>query len=493
MRYRDACFLTWLSAAAMLSSKAALAQGGDPPDRRPVGIAFSLGYERLRLPGSEGLGLVGAALLFDVHDGVWGAGPAVYAAATGQRGGFFVGGVQVEHYWIWDQGYSVSAGLFAGGGGGAAAPVGSGLMLRPSLTLYRDLGSARRLGLTWSSVRFPSGQIASRQFGLEMSFAGAFRQASAESGDSWRSRGESTGLGFDRISATVSRYAFRDGSGRRIGLLGMRAEQGSGNAGLSWGLDAAAAAQGDAAGYMELLGSLAYSARLAPMALPDWRVGLRAALGLGGGGAVRSGGGAMARLAVGTELSPWSGYTLGIDLGVLRGGRHLRAGYAEARLGVELEPGPRGSGRAAGETRLEWLASLQHHTAELRADGRRRALDTVGLTINRYLGEHLYFSAQAHSAYAGGAGAFSTGLLGAGVASATAPLRFGAELLLGAGGGGGVASGGGAISQSMAWIGGPVSPRSEWRLGVGQRRSLRGATGSTVGELSWSRSFMIAR
>jgi hypothetical protein len=493
MRRRNACFLTWLSAASVLMSGAALGEDGDSAGREPVGTAFSLGYEQWDLPGGERLGLLGATLLLDIHDGIWGAGPAVYGAATGQRGGFFVGGVQIERFWVGAQGYALSAGLFAGGGGGASAPVGSGLMLRPSLTLYRDLGPASRLGLSWSSVRFPSGRIASRQVGLALSWTGALRQAAAGSGDTLRSRDEPTGLGFDRISATVGRYAFSDSDGRRIGLLGTRAEQGSSGAGLSWGLDAAAAAQGDAAGYMELLGSVAYRSRPAPDALPSWRVGLRAALGLGGGGAVPSGGGAMARLTGSTEIGPWPGCTLGIELGRLRGGSRLRASYAEVHVGIELEPGSRGSGPADGTTRLEWLASVQHHTGEPRVDGSRRALDTIGLAINRYLGEHFYISGQAHSAYAGGAGAFSVGLLGAGVASAPAPLRFGAELAVGAGGGGGVATGGGAIAQGLVWAGWQGSPRAEWRLGIGQRRSLHGAAGSTVAALSWSRSFTIAR
>jgi hypothetical protein len=495
VRHVHCFFAALLAALFTLGSSAAPVEDRAAGDGAPVAPAFSFGFETLRLAEGERLGLVGATLLFDIDDGVWSAGPAVYGAASGQRGGFFVGGVQVERVWNLSRGLSATAGLYAGGGGGAAAPVGGGLMLRPSLTLQSDLGRAARLGLSWSSVRFPSGQISSRQLGLRLSWSGTFRQMAVDRDAVGGRRAEPTGLGFDRISATVSRYVLRDGRSRRIGLVGARAEQGSGRDGLSWGLDAAAAAQGDAAGYMEMLGSLAYGVQPVPAALPSWRVGLRAAVGLGGGGGVPTGGGLIGRAAATTSLSPWPGTTFGVDLGLLRGDSRLRASVVEARLGFDLESVAAGSGAPAttAATRLDWVASVQHHTREPRSDGSQRALDTIGLAINHYLGEHIYISGQAHSAFAGGAGALSVGLLGAGVAAARPPLRVGAELLVGAAGGGGVATGGGATTQGLIWAAWKASPQSDWRVGVGQRRSLRGATGSPVIELSWSHAFRVAR
>ena len=108
-----------------------------------------LGAERVRLPEGERMGLIGASLLFEV-DNDWGLGPAVYGAASGRRGGFFVGGVEVQRRWAVGEGLTMAAGMFAGGGGEAAAPVGSGLMLRPALTLLKDIG--RVLDITESRV-----------------------------------------------------------------------------------------------------------------------------------------------------------------------------------------------------------------------------------------------------------------------------------------------------------------------------------------------------
>jgi hypothetical protein len=134
--------------------------------------------------------------------------------------------------------------------------------------------------------------------------------------------------------------------------------------------------------------------------------------------------------------------------------------------------------------------ALQRQTHAQRNNGPARGLDTIGMKLNRYVNDHVYLSAQAHSAFAGGAGAYSIGLVGVGAATrTTGSLRFGAELLAGAAGGGGVASGGGAIAQALAWGGLPVSRDSELRLGVGAVRALRGgALRSPVVELTWTRA-----
>ena len=44
-----------------------------------------MGFERVKLPQGERLGLVGTSVLFEVTDSL-GVGPAVYGAATGERG-----------------------------------------------------------------------------------------------------------------------------------------------------------------------------------------------------------------------------------------------------------------------------------------------------------------------------------------------------------------------------------------------------------------------
>ena len=454
-----------------------------------------LGAERVHLPGGEAMGLMGATLLFDVGRG-WGLGPAVYGAASGRRGGLFVGGVEVQHRWAMGDGWTLAAGLFAGGGGGAAAPVGSGLMLRPAFTALKDIGRDFQAGLSWSSVSFPDGDISSSQWGLVFAWRGDFRHYAGGRPGERIGTGQPTGLGFDRMVATYGRYALSDGSARRIGLIGARAERRTGTDGLTWGIEAAAAAGGDAAGYMEVLGTTAWSIAPLPDAAPSWRLGVRAAAGLGGGGAVPTGGGVLGKLTATMEWRPTAGWTVGAEAGRVHGANGpLRASHAQVWLGIDLEPGLEGSDPLdARVVQTEWGAALQHHTRSIRKDGSRHALETIGLKLNRYVGENLYLSGQAHSAFGGGAGAYSIGLVGVGWANRpTSRQRLGAELLVGAAGGGGVETGGGAIVQGLLWAGGKVSPTSEWRIGAGLVRA-RGGSGldSPVIEISWSKAFGIA-
>ena len=78
-------------AALALASPPALAAAALP-------VSATLGFETLRLPGQEHLGLARAELLFGSGHQLW-LGPAAYGAAAGQRGGLFVGGLALERRW----------------------------------------------------------------------------------------------------------------------------------------------------------------------------------------------------------------------------------------------------------------------------------------------------------------------------------------------------------------------------------------------------------
>jgi len=452
-----------------------------------------LSFERVRLPQGERMGLVGGSLLFDIGAD-WGLGPAVYGAATGRRGGLFVGGIELQHRWSLGKGLSLATGLYAGGGGGAGAPVGSGLMLRPAVTLLKDLGPTFQLGLSWSSIRFPSGDIRSNQIGLALGWRQEFVHLSGTGAVPYQAGLMSGGLGFDRMVATASTYRLTDATRRHVGLIGARAERRSDIDGFAWGMEAAAAAKGDAAGYMELLGNAVLSFAPLASALPSWRVGARLSAGVGGGGNVATGGGLIAK-ALGTmEWSPASGWVVGTDYGVVRARNGLLAREAQVWLGLYLEPGMDGRPTMpAHVVRTEWVGAWQHFTRIARSDGSRRSLDTIGLKLNRYIGDHFYLTGQAHSAFSGGAGAYSAGLIGLGVsATPAASVRVGAEALVGAAGGGGVTTTGGAITQALVWTAWQPGRVGEIRLGVGASRPLHNSRTEPVAELSWSRAFGMA-
>ncbi len=473
----------------LLSSGAARAQATAVAESLPT--SGVLGYEQIHLPRGERLGLVGGSLLFDIGND-WGLGPAVYGAVRGQRGGFFVGGVELQRRWALAHSLSLATGLYLGGGGGAAAPVGGGLMVRPAVTLLKDLGPALQVGLSWSSVRFPSGRISSNQIGLTLAWRNEFIHLKGAEGSPAPSLNQPTGLGFERMEATVSRYRLSGIDTRQIGLVGARAARRTSVDGLTWGLEAAAAAQGGSAGYMEFLGTAALSIAPLPRLAPSWRVGVRASAGPAGGGAVPTGGGLIGKGLATTEVGIAQGWTLGAEYGAIRGvSGGLRAREARVWLGIDLEPRAEGRNDAPGRVlRTEWVGALQHHARIARRDSALEPLETIGLKLNRYILPNVYLSGQAHSAFAGGAGAYSVGLVGVGVASsADSPWRLGAEALIGAAGGGGVVTSGGGLAQGLLWASLNTPTAGEWRAGVGTTRVLRGGSTSPLVELSWSRAF----
>ena len=204
-------------------------------------------------------------------------------------------------------------------------------------------------------------------------------------------------------------------------------------------------------------------------------------------------GGGLAKLMFGASVQLGPALATGLEFGRLwAADSALRAPVTQWWLSLALEPAPDAGGERRGTLALtEWTPSVQHYVRAARRDGGTRSLDTVGLKLARQMTEHVYGTAQAHSAFAGGAGAYSVGLVGAGLTTQPRPQpwRAGAELLVGAAGGGGVASGGGAIAQGLGWVGLAVAPELELRVGAGALRSRREGLSTPVFEISVTRSF----
>lgn len=476
--------------AGLLALAAHAASTADTPST-PLPVQANLGLETLRLPGPERLGLATGQLLFHL-DGPWWLGPVVHGAATGARGGFFVGGLALQHQWPLGGGLHLASGLSAGGGGGAGAPVGDGLMLRASLGLVRQWGPLQT-GLTLSQVQFPGTAIRSRQAGLVLGWTGAFDRLPPAAAGQRLAAPQRNGLGIDRFALTVVRHQpLGDGSGTgTFQLVGARLDRNFDSLDGSWGLEAAAAAQGRAAGYMEILAH----AGLGWRPLPALQLGLRGAAGLGGGGAVPTGGGGLVRADATLALDLAPGWQIGATWGRTQG--RTPAMQAQRRglwLAADLEPlAPPGSpGRAGTVVRTTWGGGLLHTGALQRADGSRRGLQAVSLVLERWTGPHTYLSGQAHSALGGNAGGYSIGLLGAGVATAAGPTRWqlGAELLAGGAGGGGVRGAAGAVALAQAWAALPLADGSQrLRIGLGALAGSGGGGARPVASATWQLAF----
>ena len=484
-----ACGLALHAAAAHAQFAGAGATPGDAPPLRSLDARVRLGAERVHLPGRERMGLVGLTELLNVG-GQWWAGPAVYGAASGRRGGFFVPGAEGAWSHPFNDWMAVDAGVFAGGGGGGAAPVGGGLMLRPHVDLVLR-GAGFYTGPTYSKVWFPNGQINSNQFGWMLNVDSSFRYRPAEYTGA-TTDGSATGLGFDHVDAMVT-FAHpvhsTSTSGtpltNRIGLVGLRAER-SVDGPLWAGIETAGAASGGVAGYAEVLGTAGLRW---PVVGDRLSLGVRASAGLAGGGGIDTGGGLLVKVAAGATLRLTDTLGIGAEVGFVDAPRH--ANYKAQTAAVSLnwaldvpqaDLGSSFDTQPGTPTRMEFGVGVERYRAA-RKTGGTEALDAVVLQVNRFVAPNLYVTGQAHSAFAGGAGAYSEGLFGVGVQlPVTQRLRLGVEALAGAAGGGGVDTGGGAVVQGRAYVDVALTDALSLRVAGGKIKSVRGSGGldSTV-------------
>ena len=469
--------------AATAPAQFAAGTASDAPPLRTLDARVRLGAEKVKLPGDT-MGLVGMTELLNVG-GQWWAGPGVYGAATGRRGGFFVPGVEGAWSHPFSDLLALDAGVFVGGGGGGAAPVGGGLMVRPHVDLVLRLPGFYT-GPTFSKVWFPNGQINSSQFGWMINFDSSFRYRPAEyTGPA--TDGSATGLGFDHVDAMVTfakPFHSRSTAGtpmtQRIGLVGLRAERVVD--GPLWaGIETAGATSDDVAGYAEVLGTAGLRW---PVIDNRLSVGVRASAGLGGGGAINTGGGLLVKAAAGATLRLTDTLGIGAEIGVVDAPRH--ANYKAQTAAVSLnwaldvpqaDLGSWFANHAGTPTRMEFGAGVERYRAA-RKTGGTEPLEAVVLQVNRFVTPNLYVTGQAHSAFSGGAGAYSEGLFGVGVQlPVTQRLRLGVEALAGAAGGGGVDTGGGAVAQGRAYIDVALTDALSLRVAGGKIKSVRGSGG----------------
>ncbi len=496
-----ACSLGLQSGAARAQDTLPLASDphvGSVPERS-LDARVRIGAEHVRLPVGQGIGLVGLTELLNVG-GQWWVGPGVYGAATGRRGGLFVPGIEGAWSHPINNWLAVDAGLFAGGGGGAAAPVGGGLMLRPHLDLVLRARTFYT-GPTLSTVWFPSGKISSTQLGWMLNVNSSFRYRPADYADAGTD-GSATGLGFDHVDAMATvarprRSLTTSGAplSRQIGLVGLRAEH-TIDGPLWAGIETAGAASGGVAGYAEVLGT----AGLRWPVLGDrLSAGVRASIGLGGGGGIDTGGGVLVKTAVGATLRLTDTLGVGAELGLVDAPQsRYRATTGALSLNWALDVprhdlGGWAPARIGSPTRMEFAAGAERYRAA-RKDGHTQALEAVVLQINRFVAPNVYLTGQAHSAFGGGAGAYSVGLFGLG---AQVPLgtrlRLGAEALAGAAGGGGVDTKGGAVLQGRAYADVALTDSLSLRVGAGRIKSVHGGLDAPVVDAALVFSFGVDR
>lgn len=132
------------------------------PERHDTRLRVT--WEAVDMPadGESDMGLFGLNFDIPVNDFL-ALGISGYGSATGERGGFFTGGLHALGTLPLARSWAAEAGFFVGAGGGGAAPQGGGRMQRAHLGLSAGLDSlgisGGRFGLHAAHVEFPNGEI----------------------------------------------------------------------------------------------------------------------------------------------------------------------------------------------------------------------------------------------------------------------------------------------------------------------------------------------
>lgn len=433
--------------------------------------SFRTTFESVELPRNERMGLLGGSFLFDTSD--WfSIGGGAYGALTGERGGFITLGLATELRKELTDYAEVNAGLFVGGGGGRGGYTlqGGGLMLRYHIgaQLNSDWGN---LGGGASYVDFPNGNIHSLQPYLSYEYPFTTLIASG-----WQELPHRISSGWRHVRAAAQEFAVvyrlydipagvrtdRGGvqhpSMRLMGVEWLRYLNDS----LFLKVESEGAMGGRSHGYMQIFLGGGY--RL-PLTDSAW-LKLSAALGVAGGGSVDTGGGLLLDGAVALQQKLGDHLYAEVAGGYVKSpGASFKALSLAAKLGYHFfTPDVRQKSydysdladygaerfriRSTHQSYFRGAANWRNHHADSN-------VDLLGFQADWFATDHLYLSGQGIAAYAGQAGGYMKGLVGAGVHLPLfgSPLFVDVEGLVGAAGGGGLDVAGGFVWQGNAGLG----------------------------------------
>ncbi len=462
---------------------------------------FSFNFDEIKMPAKiPKMGLLGMNYFANITPVLYG-GIGAYGSVTGSQGGLFVlgfgGGLHKEIARnLWGD-----VGFFAGGGGGKASLVGGGLMLRPHIGLSYAW-HAVRLGLHYSYVNFPSGQIHSSQLGLDFAIpfdfyyiAPPFKENSLlKLDDIFISCNKF--LDFQLLDFALIMQEYKQHPGTRgvngalqdgtIKLIGAELDHYFKNQ-FFWSLKAAGAFGGIPNGYMDILGSLGY----------HWSLPYGFALipqigaGAGGGGNVDTGGGILIQPQLGIEFPISSDFAFRLSGGYLWSPKgEMRAYMTTGALIYHLDIAT-ARAQASGDLsnsffKLQgWRFQIFNQTyirPQRARNARTSAINQIAMQMDQFFSPFFFFSYQAAAAYSGyQAGGLATGMIGPGIQSPEFKhLKLFGEVLVGAGGGGGLGLGGGALVEPIIGLQYAFTPSMGLQVSYSQLKAIHNTLNTPV-------------
>lgn len=432
---------------------------------------FRFSFDNMSMPNDiEDMGLVGINYFGDITPNIY-AGIGAYGSVTGSQGGLFTlgiaGGYHAEfapHWWA-------DANMFVGGGGGKSSLVGGGLMLRPSIGISYAFPWAK-LGLHYSYISFPDGQVQSGQIGLDLDLSTDFYYLSPH--DQWCYFPDLSDfklplgkyLGFQRNDFGILLQAYF----QRAGTLNVDGNVQDGTIKLVgaeldhyftdntfWWLKAAGAFSGIPNGYMDVLGGLGYHYNLGSS---GFALVPQLGLGAGGGGLVDTGGGFLLTPQLGLEIPLGNSFAFRVSSGYIWSPKgQFRVVPVTGELLYHLNfatgkdsPAPLPSHYTIQGWRIQAFNQTYWYVQRHYFDD-TSAINLVGVQFDQLFTPTFFFSYQGAAAYQGyHVGGYATGMIGPGMQTRQFyhdKLQFFGEVLVGAGGGGGLALSGGSIIEPI--------------------------------------------
>ncbi len=416
-------------------------------------------FEEIDMPDAEEqMGLYSIGAYDRLNPWLYG-GITLYGAATGRRGGFFTGGYTLGVERRLTDNWNFDAGSYVGAGGGGNAAQGGGLMIRPHIGLKYNFNWSA-LGLNYSYVDFPSGDISSDAIALSLDIPFSspvlnWEDDELTAADYFGSDLINVSRHRSHLAARVRSYSPASGSKTTSGgslddSLGLVGVEYSYFLNENWftTFETAGAVSGGVGGYAELLAGIGYRLPL----IKDDRLALLSSLTIGGagGGEVETGGGFVARTNLGLE------YRLSPDFSLIMDGGYLTAPdgkfdssyfglnlvYVMETFAQDQKGSPLKEKDLVKTNKWRFRPSQQWYFDAQRRGGLSRDMQLLGGKIDWMGGDWWYLTGQGLSAYGGGAGGYSEGHWGVGVLGPNwKNLQPYGEMLIGAGGGGGVDSG----------------------------------------------------
>jgi len=457
-------------------------------------INYKLSYETLKMQGEEDIGMAGIGadmFIFEKLPNLY-LTLNSYSAITGERPGLISFGAGLGYVQpLFNSHFALDAGVFVGGGGGANAPDGGGLITREHLNLlYRFKGFSIFGG--YSRLDFPTGSMGGNNLNFGVSVSSSFDTAhmtSANSADDTEMKNHKF-----RITMLGTRYLkFFEGPfppsspansrENNSQLLGVEIDKFINNRFYA-ALKLNGAVTGGIDGYMSYLIGFGYEQ-------PLWKNSLsldaQALLGPSGGGGVDTGGGGIVqgtlglradfgeyglKAGLGQSYAPEGNFNgTFFELGLTRNFNFISP-QSQNNQPYRLKIGEKLHGFG-----LEFLNRTYFPPRRLDKNNKEydKLFNLLGFQLSKDLNKNFSVLGSTYWAYQGSYGAYAEGWLGLQYAYPFAEnWSVDARFLGGAAGGGGIDLGSGLAIQYGAGLAGNISDSWVISLNGGKMQGIKG-------------------